>query len=427
MRGKLIGLAFVLALSGCSTMEKAAWIGLGGSAPLTVVETQRSFARFVPVGQNSAKLRTELTLRETPEPLGVNVRLCSPDDPASVGLEVEPSDYGVALSLMAGRKGEFIPNGEYSNCKTDQGIRTCARMKMSLEVSLCFNPGWQEDLKTKGEGVEVVPARVDLSWSCAGMGNCSWAHEGKPLADARFILKKVPHRDEAVAAAYQEATRWKKAGFNDSTAKRWADAGFASGEASEWGEGIRPEEAAQWKGAGWSVAEAKAWRAKASSLDDAFKWRKSGFTLEDYAAWNGVKVYMNAGIAAAWRNAGYAPKAAAGWIGSGIENPADAKALGKMCPKGLEPFEALYQSNPYDVKGRCFAFVGTTRQILSRSSGLYLLGGEQPALVGFGSKSAPPHVFRGITKGVGAYKYVAVSGSEKIVPSLEAVLVQESQ
>lgn len=311
-----LGAAFLL--TGCGTMEKAAWIAGGGSAPLTVVEAQRSFARFVPVGQSSAKLRTELTLRETSEPLGIQVDVCSPDNPASVGLTVEPSDYGVALSLMAGQKGEFIPNGEYSNCKTDQGVRACARMKLSLKVSLCFNPKWQEDLKTKGEAVEVVPARLDLWWSCAGMGNCSWAQDGKLLADTRFILKKIPHRDEAAASTYREATRWKEAGYNDSAAKRWRDAGFAPEEATQWTT-VSPEEAATWRKAGFSPADAKEWlgQGRTGSVDVARKWKQAGFTAEE----------------------------AAEWISDDVEDPAKAKpGKRKGCRKTADAYEGKITS-----------------------------------------------------------------------------------
>ncbi|HAZ07638.1 MAG TPA: hypothetical protein DCZ01_03730 [Elusimicrobia bacterium] len=252
---------------------------------------------------------------------------------------------------------------------------------------------------------------------------------------------------KSVAFDPQGADEWEKAGFTFKTAKLWRDAGFGVKDAVNLRATIPVEAAKAYKDAGLSIETTIVWAATLPAGEaQEFKklglakdeerelsvigrqihdWQKAGFSVKDAIMWSRAQFGLSEAVK--WRDAGYAPKSAADWIRGGIAKPSDAKAIGKKCPKGMEPLEVLYQLNPYDVKGRCFQFVGTTQQILSRSSGLYLLGGEAPALVNFGEHSAPPHVFRGITKGVGAYKYVAVSGSEKIVPSLEAVLVHESQ
>lgn len=93
------------------------------------------------------------------------------------------------------------------------------------------------------------------------------------------------------------------------------------------------------------------------------------------------------------------------------------KKIAKICPKGVGDVGDLISTNPYDVKGKCFAFVGEKLQILSRTVGLYRLGSDLVYYINFGSDSAPGILYQGYVRGVGIYQYETVMGASKIVPS----------
>lgn len=90
------------------------------------------------------------------------------------------------------------------------------------------------------------------------------------------------------------------------------------------------------------------------------------------------------------------------------------------CPKGLGDFGELLFAIPYDVKGRCYEFVGKTLQVLDRSIGLYQLGRDKNVYIDFGPNAAPSQFFQGYVKGVGVFSYTTVVGAKMIVPSLAA-------
>ena len=95
------------------------------------------------------------------------------------------------------------------------------------------------------------------------------------------------------------------------------------------------------------------------------------------------------------------------------------KKIARMCPKGVSDFGKLLFANPYDVKGRCYNFTGSTAQILGRSIGLYKLTRDRNVYIDFGRNAAPSQFFNGYVKGVGVFTYTS-RGAMMIVPSLVA-------
>ena len=203
--------------------------------------------------------------------------------------------------------------------------------------------------------------------------------------------------------------------------KAYTDVGLSTGLAHAWAGTFSPEEALEFKKLRLSDDEEATLTVMGRQVYD---WNAAGFRVPESIAWN--KAQFNMADADKWRKAGFGPKKAKNIEAFGVSDPVQGKKIVARCPKGVEALDVLYQTNPYDVTGRCFGFVGTTRQILSRTTGLYLLGGAQPVLVNFGERSAPPHLFNGIVKGLGSYKYTTVSGSQKIVSSVDAVYSRES-
>lgn len=94
------------------------------------------------------------------------------------------------------------------------------------------------------------------------------------------------------------------------------------------------------------------------------------------------------------------------------------KEILKICPKGLGGLGDLIKANPYEVKDRCYVFVGRTLQILSRNTGFYQLNRDDRVYIDFGSGVAPSSIFQGYVKGVGVFSYTTVMGAKMIVPSL---------
>jgi hypothetical protein len=89
-----------------------------------------------------------------------------------------------------------------------------------------------------------------------------------------------------------------------------------------------------------------------------------------------------------------------------------------MCPNGVEAaMGKLPTFNPYDTEGRCFRFMGRSIQLLDRSQGLFsFMSSDSPfALVDFGKSSAPVNFYSGVVLSKGAYSYVTVTGTKKIV------------
>lgn len=325
-----IGVAALMA-QGCTTMEKVAWVAGGGSAPLSVVDMQKDFVSFESWGDHSARLRTAFVLHESADtPLGddVVIELCYPKDKNSLGIEMTRSGSGLSLLYSAGKRGEFIPEGEYARCKTNQGNKVCARMQRNQDFSLCLNPRWQDDLRLKGNAVEVSPAKIDLQWNCAGLGSCSWLMNGRPLTEARFTVKRVEHHDDAVAAESNTSTLWRVAGFRDVDMKMWREAGFTLDEASQWGLTVPPAEAGKWKTQGWPIPDGKAWWEQTHSMDTASQWKKAGFSPSEYAEWRDVPP----AVASRWRTAGFSGEEAVVWTEDGVLDPARAmKGLRKGC------------------------------------------------------------------------------------------------
>lgn len=89
----------------------------------------------------------------------------------------------------------------------------------------------------------------------------------------------------------------------------------------------------------------------------------------------------------------------------------------KLCPNGIENVNQLVSINPYDVKGKCFRYMGPNTQLIGRTKALFgFYTSNTPfALIDFGKESTPMGVFSGIVKGRAPYVYQTVSGSVRTI------------
>lgn len=99
------------------------------------------------------------------------------------------------------------------------------------------------------------------------------------------------------------------------------------------------------------------------------------------------------------------------------------REIQRLCPKGIGSMSDLVQTNPYDIGDKCFEYVGTHLQTISRTTALYSLGSNLIYYIDFGRDSAPPLYFQGYVRGLGAYRYRTVSGAVNIIPSLSATRI----
>ena len=89
-----------------------------------------------------------------------------------------------------------------------------------------------------------------------------------------------------------------------------------------------------------------------------------------------------------------------------------------ICPNGVEAeMGKLPTLNPYDTEGRCFRFMGRSFHLIDRTHALFgFMSDSFPfAMVDFGKSSAPVNFFSGVVLSNGAYPYVTVTGTQKIV------------
>ncbi len=97
------------------------------------------------------------------------------------------------------------------------------------------------------------------------------------------------------------------------------------------------------------------------------------------------------------------------------------RRIAKLCPGGVYGYLDLTRSNPYDVKGKCYEFIGSNLQTFSRSRALYNSQWGDTYYLDFAEASAPRGLFHGYTKGVGVFEYETVTGAQRVVPSLLVV------
>ena len=107
------------------------------------------------------------------------------------------------------------------------------------------------------------------------------------------------------------------------------------------------------------------------------------------------------------------------------QEKARKRKLAKLCPGGVYGYVDLTRANPYDVKGKCFEFIGNNLQTFSRSRALYNSQWNDTYYLDFSKESAPRGFFHGYTKGVGVFEYETVTGAQKVVPSLLVVRLPE--
>lgn len=197
---------------------------------------------------------------------------------------------------------------------------------------------------------------------------------------------------------------WVKLEFNKSEASSCVDNGYpvdkvkgliASGLKSEDSKAIcnmSEKMRKEWEAQKFTLRQLSQW-SRGFNLEDAVKWRNAGFTYSEAEKYKSFEMQV-------------------------------ALKIKRNCPAGIKSIDALYSSNPYDVAGKCYEFVGETQQILSRSTALFNQSGRS-FYINFGKASAPAMYFRGVVKGVGVYEYTTTIGALKKVPHLTNIYQTE--
>lgn len=93
------------------------------------------------------------------------------------------------------------------------------------------------------------------------------------------------------------------------------------------------------------------------------------------------------------------------------------KNLRKNC-KEILPQDELYSANPYATKGKCYEYIGSSIQLLSKNSGLY--EGDGVSFVSIPNGIIPKSVI-GVAKSSGAYTYRSTMGAKQTVAKLSLV------
>ena len=93
------------------------------------------------------------------------------------------------------------------------------------------------------------------------------------------------------------------------------------------------------------------------------------------------------------------------------------KNVRKNC-KEILPQDELYSANPYATKGKCYEYVGSSIQLLSKNSGLY--EGDGVSFVSISNGIIPKAVI-GVAKSSGAYTYRSTMGAKQTVAKLSLV------
>ena len=197
---------------------------------------------------------------------------------------------------------------------------------------------------------------------------------------------------------------WVKLGFNKREASSCVDNGYPVDKVKELiAAGFKPEDSkaicnmnektrTEWVAQKFTLKQLSQW-SRGFNLEEAVKWRNAGFTYSEAEKYKSFELQV-------------------------------ALKIKRRCPGGIKSIDALYSSNPYDVAGKCYEFVGETQQILSRSTALFNQSGRS-FYINFEKASAPAMYFRGVVKGVGVYEYTTTIGALKKVPHLTSVYQRE--
>jgi hypothetical protein len=241
-----------------------------------------------------------------------------------------------------------------------------------------------------------------LAWHAAGLE----ADEAKEWRDRKFSPENARRWKQAGVSA-QHVTDWVEKGFSLAEILDWSS--FDAGSAQEWRSyGFKPQEAKKWSSAGIGAIAARGWRGAGYSLDSARRWGDAG-------------IYF-AGEAEAWKKAGFTSRDTKQWNEKRF-TPEKAKELRRSCPRGMYDLFDLFRTNPYETVGSCYMVGGAQIQLLSRTVALFEMF-SVPFLIDFGKRSAPGQFYKGIVKGLGAYRYVDAMGRLRTVPRLTPISPQ---
>lgn len=248
----------------------------------------------------------------------------------------------------------------------------------------------------------------------------------------------------------QSVIEWLDAGWTDPVeAKKWDSI-------SEWGY-FSGKDARKWYNEGISLSEAKEWLSFSEYFITAEVWMRNGFTLEDARQWAQedfirfmpspakptiAKMWRDAGFnsssahewqawvhdpvsAKEWIQAGYTATEAGSWTIADL-GVTHAKRWRSICGKTLYTVSELLETNPYDIKHKCYFVAGSSLQILGKTIGLYIFpedNSRRPFYIDFGNSAAPAADFWGIVEGIGAYEYTSTIGAVIITSKLKALEV----
>lgn len=160
---------------------------------------------------------------------------------------------------------------------------------------------------------------------------------------------------------------------------------------------LNPNNIEKWQNAGFPLNDVVKWKSEGFNIETALKWKKHKFTPKLVKIWN----FTTAQEALKWKEKGFNPKKAEKWLNKYGYTINSAVKIKKYCNNEIKSISNLYHTNPYDVKGKCFEFVGKKQEIITKNTGLYLLGSSNTVFINFGKISAPNIAFRGIIKGTG--------------------------
>ena len=231
--------------------------------------------------------------------------------------------------------------------------------------------------------------------------------------------------------------------------------------------GVTEDSAKKWFSLHQTVMMVKEWRNNGvCSPDTAELWLKKGITFENIEKWSGVslesadewlKVADLKVDVSNYISAGAKPDELKGWLdyhytygyesfegtleydeikkynavhvkpsfvfamkkqGLSVDDIVKQwKNVRKNC-KEILPQDELYSANPYATKGKCYEYVGSSIQLLSKNSGLY--EGDGVSFVSISNGIIPKAVI-GVAKSSGAYTYRSTMGAKQTVAKLSLV------
>jgi hypothetical protein len=255
-----------------------------------------------------------------------------------------------------------------------------------------------------------------------------------------------------------EAIKWRDAKFSLLDAKEWKDNGFSVDEAknyrakgydptlARWVKGgFNPDEAAKWIEHSFALTgnslyeTALVWKNAGFNYEEAMKWTEDGFSLEEAKKNKGIglkealrrrEVAEERRETALWIKKGFSLKELAFWKEAkfNTEDAIKAKERGETLNEAIElkpcgyneSIADLVQTNPYDVKNKCFQFAGQRLQLLGRSTALFSVG-QFIFYVDFAPGSVPMYCSSGVVKGIGTFSYVTAMGTENIIPKMKVL------